>query len=118
MEGLYWTGVMYVGHILGVAYGIYVLSFLSYWAYLWVNDKRFSDSWIAMKMGDLGWSTDNLFAFFVLGSVLMGVLALFWPLTLAISIIATILHSLRGFVRFQKKVDKALDGKSNTDHAH
>ena len=50
--------------------------------------------------------------------VIIGVAMLIWPLVIIALIWYGIIYTLRKFVRFKKKVNKALSGKDKPDHTH
>lgn len=99
--------------ILGLLWLFNIIAQLVFLSIKWINDDKSEDCrfWAKEVFGlkkdpfDLGMMTYFGFAIVVFSSILV------WPLIYPAIIVFVILYGLRGFVRFKKKVNKALEDK-------
>jgi len=99
-----WVIGMLVGWcILGIIVIFFILSQFFYSAYRWVNDKEqnvvFTKYFQKYNLNDEK-AIGGIFLIFV-GSAI-------WPIAIPAILLFVSLYSLRGFIRFRKKVNKAL----------
>ncbi len=91
---------------------VYLLSlcaFLGCCAYYWVRDEDVLETVLwkrTVGLGPYSHSPEDGFSFWVIAFLLGAGLSFIWPITLTCAFITGILHSLRGFIRLKKKVNK------------
>jgi len=114
MEALYFG----IGFLIAGFFGLLLILFwlfqVGFITKQWVNDKE-TTMYIFHKLDD-AFDLDEGISLYMLASLLyiIGcfVIIFIWPLVVIAIPIVVVLYSLRGFVRFKKKVNKALDLKT------
>ena len=130
MEGLY----MFVGNIILISGISLVLWLVFYNLFLlikrWVDDaegeyyypsffKYIPPICISIRNHPSFIEGVEIFFFFPVFLLLWTIgCAFLWPLAIPVALIWVSLYSLRYFVRFKKKVNKALKGKNTENHTH
>lgn len=91
----------------------------------WVNDKKSKPFWFIEKFAEtltmeklVSFSHETYVVGFLISLIIIGVIALIWPLAYPGIIVFGILYAIRKFKRFQKKVTSAFNDKADKKHTH
>jgi len=114
---MYETGMIITSIICGVIFLSFFIVNLVHISKQLINDEEIT-LLIPCFMRFTYYSFDDAFLITLCVILAAVVVVLLWPLALITSIWYGIIYTLRKFVRFKKKVNKALSGKDKPDHTH
>lgn len=119
MEILYWLVVKILG-VIGIGgITIFLLWLLVHVIIKWVHDEKISNPLnkvvFLKKRETVFWCPTEIF----IGLILLYAVSTFtWFIIVPIILIVILLYALRGFIRFKKKINTALGGKTEKEHTH
>ena len=115
---MYETGMMITGMICGVIFLSFFIVNLIHISKQLINEELLTPLLPEFVIDFIDDEPILFLASFLLFFLFTMIVVLIWPLVLVGLIWYGIIYILRKFVRFKKKVNKALSGKDKPDHTH
>lgn len=118
-EQIWANGMLIYWLVFGSVWGFILLVELLWYGKFWVNDNTYEYNPVIIKFMDNN-NTDSAWVGFV---VILGFCFVFaggalWFICTPALFVIMIMFALRSFKRFQKKIHRALDQKSDVTHTH